>query len=239
VTVLVSTLILAAGFLPLSTCRAAGPPDEATQARRRRALVEKLAREISDRRVLRALAGIPRHLFVPAAYLNQAYRDHPLPIGHQQTISQPYIVAYMSQALELTGREKVLEVGTGSGYQAAVLSRLAAQVYSVEILAELSTRAARVLAALGIKNVHLKVGDGFDGWPEHAPYDAIIVTAAPRQVPVPLVEQLKEGGRLVIPLGPSADQQLKTYRKRGGKLVETDSLPVRFVPMTGKARKHQ
>lgn len=220
-----------------ASCRAAEPPDEATQAERRKSLVEKLGREITDRRVLRALAEIPRHRFVPAAYLRQAYRDHPLPIGHKQTISQPYIVAYMTQSLRLRGHEKVLEVGTGSGYQAAVLSRLAEQVYSVEIIAELSARAARVLAELGARNVHLRVGDGFDGWPQHAPYHAIIVTAAPLKVPPALITQLKEGGRLVIPLGPGGDQHLKTYRKQGGKLVELDDLPVRFVPMTGKAAR--
>jgi protein-L-isoaspartate(D-aspartate) O-methyltransferase len=219
----------------LSGACVAEPPDEATQARRREALLKNLGEEIADKRVLGAMATVPRHRFVPRDLLNQAYRNQPLPIGQDQTISQPFIVAYMTQALKLSGREKILEVGTGSGYQAAVLARLADVVYSIEILPELSARAGRVLADLGIKNVRLKVGDGFDGWAEHAPYDGIIVTAAPERVPTPLVEQLKEGGRLVIPLGADWNQQLVTFIKRRGKLVKIDNLAVRFVPMTGKA----
>jgi protein-L-isoaspartate(D-aspartate) O-methyltransferase len=219
-----------------SLCFAADPVDEATQAKRRRALFELLKGEISDRRVLAAILKVPRHRFVPERYQGRAYQNHPLPIGEDQTISQPFIVAYMTQALQLTGKEKVLEVGTGSGYQAAILAETAKEVYSVEIIESLSRRASRVLRGLGYKNVHLKVGDGFDGWREHAPYDAIMVTAAPAEVPRPLVEQLKEGGRLSIPVGESAwDQNLITYVKRDGRLKKVDSLPVRFVPMTGKA----
>ncbi len=235
--IIVVACVLPAGCPSGSMCKAAEPPDEAAQARRRKALLKNLDKEITDNRVLAAMAAVPRHRFIPADYLNQAYRNHPLPIGQEQTISQPYIVAYMTQALKLSGNEKILEVGTGSGYQAAVAARLAAVVYSIEILPELSARAGRVLADLGIKNVHLKVGDGFDGWAEHAPYDGIIVTAAPEQIPSPLVSQLKEGGRLVIPLGADWNQNLKTYIKRRGKLVKIDSLPVRFVPMTGKAQR--
>ena len=236
-TLIVMACILSAGCPSGSMCKAAEPPDEAAQARRREALLKNLDKEITDKRVLAAMAAVPRHRFIPADYLNQAYRNHPLPIGQEQTISQPYIVAYMTQALKLSGNEKILEVGTGSGYQAAVAARLAAVVYSIEILPELSARAGRVLADLGIKNVRLKVGDGFDGWAEHAPYDGIIVTAAPERVPAALVSQLKEGGRLVIPLGADWNQKLKTYIKRHGRLVEIDSLPVRFVPMTGKAMR--
>jgi len=217
-------------------CFAAEPVDEATQAERRQALFELLKGEISDQRVLTAILKVPRHRFVPERYQSQAYANHPLPIGESQTISQPFIVAYMTQALKLTGKEKVLEVGTGSGYQAAILAETAGKVYSVEIIESLSRRASRVLRELGYKNVLLKVGDGFDGWPEHAPFDAVIVTAAPARVPPPLIKQLKEGGRLSIPVGKGAwDQDLITYVKREGRLVKVDSLPVRFVPMTGKA----
>jgi protein-L-isoaspartate(D-aspartate) O-methyltransferase len=231
-----TTIILAAGCLGESLCFASEPVDEATQAERRQELFQLLKKEISDQRVLAAILKVPRHRFVPERYQGQAYANHPLPIGESQTISQPFIVAYMTQALKLTGKEKVLEVGTGSGYQAAVLAETAGEVYSVEIIESLSRRAGKVLGELGYKNVHLKVGDGFDGWHEFAPYDAIMVTAAPAQVPPPLIEQLKEGGRLSIPVGQSAwDQDLITYVKRQGRLVKVDSLPVRFVPMTGKA----
>ncbi len=217
-------------------CLAGEPPSEKAQAAARFELVEALRREgITDRRVLAAMAAVPRHRFVPAKLQGEAYANYPLPIGQDQTISQPFIVAYMTQALKLTGQEKVLEVGTGSGYQAAVLAVTAGQVYSVEILPALSKRAGAVLESLGYKNVHLKVGDGFDGWPQHAPYDAVIVTASPREVPAPLAAQLKEGGRLSIPVGPADDQVLKTFVKRGGKLIQVDRLGVRFVPMTGKA----
>jgi protein-L-isoaspartate(D-aspartate) O-methyltransferase len=231
-----SALMLTTGCPGGSPCFASGPVDEATQAKRRRALFELLKGEISDRRVLAAILKVPRHHFVPERYRGQAYSNRPLPIGESQTISQPFIVAYMTQALKLTGKEKVLEVGTGSGYQAAILAETAGEVYSVEIIESLSRRASKVLHGLGYKNVHLKVGDGFDGWREHAPYDAIMVTAAPDQVPPPLVEQLKDGGRLTIPVGLSVwDQDLITYVKRDGRLEKIDSLPVRFVPMTGKA----
>ena len=236
---LVPTLALCLGFgcRGASLCRADGPPpDEAALAEARGRLVEILKRQgISDARVLAAMARVARHRFVPPEYLAEAYRGHPLPIGLEQTISQPYIVAYMTTALKLTGREKVLEVGTGSGYQAAVLAETAGQVYSIEILPELSRRAGRVLAELGYRNVHLRVGDGYDGWPAKAPFDAVMVTAAPVEVPLPLIAQLKEGGRLAIPVGESGRQVLFTYVKRKGKLVEVDRLAVRFVPMTGKA----
>jgi len=217
-------------------CRAGGEPGEAQLAVARAALVEKLEGEgIHDKRVLAAMGKVPRHRFVPADQRLEAYADYPLPIGLDQTISQPFIVAYMTQALKLTGRERVLEVGTGSGYQAAVLAETAGQVYSVEILPALSNKAAGVLGALGYQNVHLRVGDGFDGWAEHAPYDAIIVTAAPLEVPAPLVAQLSDGGRLCIPVGEAGDQVLVTYEKRKDRLHELDRLRVRFVPMTGKA----
>jgi len=219
-------------------CRtlAVEPPDEKTQAERRERLVEKLSWEIGDRRVLDALRRVPRHRFVPESQLHEAYGNYPLPIGQGQTISQPFIVAYMSERLKLKGKEKVLEIGTGSGYQAAVLAELAGAVYTIEIIPELSRQARQILVELGYKNIFFRVGDGYLGWPEAAPFDGIMVTAAPLAVPAPLVEQLKEGGRLVIPLGPYGRQELKTFIKRLGRLEEIDSLPVAFVPMTGRAR---
>ncbi|HOX44265.1 MAG TPA: protein-L-isoaspartate(D-aspartate) O-methyltransferase [Myxococcota bacterium] len=213
-------------------------PDETIQARRRAALVEQLrAHGIQDERVLASLGRVPRHRFVPPAELEEAYHDHPLSIGLGQTISQPYIVAYMTQALRLRGGEKVLEIGTGSGYQAAVLAALAGKVYTVEILPELSARAGLTLRALGVENVELRAGDGYLGWPEQAPFDAIMLTAAPRVLPQPLAHQLKEGGILCAPLGPAHDQVLFTYQKRNGELEVIDRLAVRFVPMTGQAER--
>ena len=164
-----------------------------------------------------------------------AYADGPLPIGHGQTISQPFIVAYMTQALELTKQESVLEVGTGSGYQAAILGKLAKEVYSIEIVPPLAESARGVLSKLGFENVHVRLGDGYLGWPEKAPFDAIIVTCAPDHVPEPLISQLKEGGRLVIPVGEAGGvQQLVLLRKRNGQISKEKMLDVRFVPMTGK-----
>jgi len=206
---------------------------------RRQMVEEQLAdRDISDRRVLEAMRQVPRHLFVPPASRPQAYADYPLPIGEGQTISQPYIVALMTQCLELKGSEKVLEVGTGSGYQAAVLAELAARVYSIEINPVLAAGAAGTLEELGYRNVRVKSGDGFFGWPGEAPFDAIIVTAAPEKVPPALFGQLKEGGRLIIPLGGvNALQVLTLFTKKGGEPVSREILDVRFVPMTGEIQK--
>lgn len=189
-------------------------------------------RGIDDPRTLKAMAKVPREKFVPKELTARAYEDNPLPIGFGQTISQPYIVAFMTQELRPKPTDRVLEIGTGSGYQAAVLSELVAQVYTVEIVRPLAQRAAVVLQALGYKNVLVKGGDGYKGWPEHAPFDAIIVTAAPDHVPQPLIEQLKEGGRMIIPVGKTFAQRLYTYEKRGGVLKETAVIPVRFVPLT-------
>jgi protein-L-isoaspartate(D-aspartate) O-methyltransferase len=230
----------ASGLVGGPACRAQGGSEvrAVDMLEHRIRLVEHLAAGgIRDARVLAAMRKVPRHRFVPADLLPEAYRDHPLPIGQGQTISQPYIVAYMSQALRLQGPERVLEIGTGSGYQAAVLAELAAQVYSIEILPELSERAGQALRALGARNVRLRVGDGYQGWPEEAPFDAIMLTAAPRTLPRPLADQLKEGGYLCAPLGPGENQVLHTYQKRAGELVEIDRLPVRFVPMTGRAER--
>lgn len=195
-------------------------------------------RGITDERVLKAMRVVPRHLFVPLEYREDAYNDHPLPIGFGQTISQPYIVAFMSQALELKKTDKVLEIGTGSGYQAAILAEICDSVYSIEIVPDLARRAGETLAYLGYNNVFIKSGDGYLGWPEHAPFDALIVTCAPTHVPEPLVEQMAEGGRMIIPVGKSISQNLVLMEKKDGKLVERDVLPVRFVPMLDKRGGH-
>jgi protein-L-isoaspartate(D-aspartate) O-methyltransferase len=190
-----------------------------------------------DPRVLEAMRSVPREEFVPEEEKDAAYRNRPLPIDHGQTISQPFIVALMTDLLRLEPNHRVLEVGTGSGYQAAVLSRLAAEVFSIEIIEPLSLEAARTLDRLGIGNVKTRIGDGYAGWPEHAPYDAIIVTAAPEHIPAQLVEQLRPGGRLVIPVG-GLDQDLRVVEKKpDGTAISTAIIPVRFVPLTRERRK--
>ena len=191
-------------------------------------------RGIKNPRVLAAMRSVPRHRFVPAYQAASAYRDSPLPIGQGQTISQPYIVALMSEMLELTGDERVLEVGTGSGYQAAILAQLAAEVISVERFASLAEEARERLAELEIDNVRVEVGDGSLGWPEGAPYDAIIVTAASPSVPPPLEEQLAEGGRLVVPAGQRWTQSLVRVRRTGGRLKRETTIGVAFVPLIGE-----
>jgi protein-L-isoaspartate(D-aspartate) O-methyltransferase len=196
------------------------------------------ARGVKDPRVLSALRKVERDRFVPEEYLDSAYADQPLPIGEGQTISQPYIVALMTELLDLKGDEKVLEIGTGSGYQAAILAELAKEVYTIEIVESLASMANKRLLALGYKNIRVKVGDGYLGWPEAAPFDAIIVTAAPDHIPKPLIEQLKEGGRMVVPVGTYA-QELKKIVKRSGKIETTDVIPVVFVPMTGEGVKQK
>jgi protein-L-isoaspartate(D-aspartate) O-methyltransferase len=219
---------------------AAGDQGEAAFAARRKAMVEGqiAARGVRDPLVLKAMSEVPRHLFVPAGVIDQAYEDHPLPIGEGQTISQPYIVAFMTECLALKGGEKVLEVGTGSGYQAAVLGRIAGGVFSVEINATLAHEAAATLGRLGFANVHVRAGDGFFGWPEEAPFEAIIVTAAAPELPPALFAQLAEGGRLVIPLGdPRTYQSLTVVTKRQGRPRIERVLDVRFVPMTGEILK--
>jgi protein-L-isoaspartate(D-aspartate) O-methyltransferase len=195
------------------------------------------ARGVRDVRVLEAMGRVPRHELVPPELRAEAYEDRPLPIGHSQTISQPYIVAAMTEALRLTGDERVLEVGTGSGYQAAVLAELAREVYSIEIVTPLAEQARRDLARLGYAKVEVKQGDGYRGWPEHAPFDAIVVTAAPDHVPEPLLAQLAPGGRLVLPVGRSHDQALVLVTRSAEGFVREELLPVRFVPMTGEAQR--
>jgi protein-L-isoaspartate(D-aspartate) O-methyltransferase len=191
-------------------------------------------RGIKDKRVLEAMRQVPRHLFIPEDMRSLAYCDGPLPIGLGQTISQPYIVALMTELLELTGQEKVLELGTGSGYQAAILSRLARQVYTVERHATLAQRAEKVLAELGYDNVVIRVGDGTLGWPEHSPYEAIIVTAAAPDVPQPLIDQLADGGRLVAPVGSRWSQVLVKVKRQRDLLVKERLTSVAFVPLIGE-----
>jgi protein-L-isoaspartate(D-aspartate) O-methyltransferase len=210
--------------------------DAHTRSREGMVKNQLMAGGITDPEVLKAMSEVPRHEFVPAAVRPFAYMNGPLPIGHGQTISQPFIVAYMTQALELTKEDQVLEVGTGSGYQAAILGKLCKEVYTIEIVPELAQSAQQLLGRLGFENVHVKAGDGYLGWPEKAPFDAIIVTCAPDHVPEPLVNQLKEGGRLIIPIGEEGTiQQLVLLRKREGKVLKENKLDVRFVPMTGQA----
>jgi len=193
-------------------------------------------RDITDERVLDAMSKVPRHVFVPPAFQNQAYQDSPLPIGHGQTISQPYIVAFMTEILKPEPEHKVLEIGTGSGYQAAVLSPLVKEVYTIEIIEELAETAKNALAHHGFDNVHVRAGDGYLGWPEKAPFDAIIVTCSPDDIPEPLIDQLAEGGRMIIPVGAGV-QELVLLTKKDGKIERQAVLPVRFVPMTGKAQE--
>jgi protein-L-isoaspartate(D-aspartate) O-methyltransferase len=206
----------------------------AFDAERARMVNDQLkARDIRDERVLNAMLKVPRHMFVPAPLRGYAYADSPLPIGHDQTISQPYIVAFMTQGLKVDAASKVLEIGTGSGYQAAILGLLAKEVYTIEIVQPLAERARATLAAQGHPNVHVRHGNGYLGWPEHAPFDRIMVTAAPDEVPPELIEQLKVGGLMAIPVGV-ASQELRILRRTATGIETLDRLPVRFVPMTGK-----
>ena len=192
-------------------------------------------RGVTDERVLRAMEHVLRHEFVPSNYVDQAYADHPLPIGHGQTISQPYIVALMTELLELKETDRVLEIGAGSGYQAAILSEIVAEVYTVEIVEPLATDAKERLERLGYKNVHVLYADGYYGWEEHAPYDAIIVTCAPDHIPQPLVQQLADGGSLVVPVGPPGGYQtLWQITKQGQEIKKRNVTGVLFVPLTGE-----
>ena len=229
-------------LLTFSMMSAAMPEDAASSADpsgdNLRAMVATQieGRGIRDARVLEAMRRVPRQRFVPENLRSRAFEDNPLPLGQGQTISQPYIVAFMTEAARLRPGERVLEVGTGSGYQAAVLSAVGARVYSIEILAELAESARRTLKDTGYGDVSVRTGDGFRGWPEEAPFDAIVVTAAPEEVPEPLLAQLKPGGRLIIPLGSGHQDLLRVTRTPSGYQRET-LLPVRFVPMTGEARR--
>ncbi len=188
-------------------------------------------RGITDTRVIRAMKEVERHLFVPEIVRSRAYSDNPLPIGEGQTISQPYIVALMTEYLKLKPDMKVLEIGTGSGYQAAILAEIVSEVYTIEIVESLGTRAKKLLDSLGYDNIQVRIGNGYEGWEEHAPYDAIIVTCAPNNIPEPLKEQLAEGGRMMIPVGGRNIQNLVLNRKKKGRIRQQSVLPVRFVPM--------
>ncbi|MDD5448037.1 MAG: protein-L-isoaspartate(D-aspartate) O-methyltransferase [Actinomycetota bacterium] len=192
-----------------------------------------IARGVRDRRVIEAMKSIPRHLFVPVSPIERAYSDTPLPIGEGQTISQPYMVAWMTELLRLEGDEKVLEVGTGSGYQAAILAKLSREVYTIERVKSLAETARERLDKLGIENVHVVIGDGSAGLPEYAPYDRIIVTAGTPRIPPALVEQLAEGGRLVIPVGSSSLQMLTVLKKKNGKIYKKEEGSCVFVPLVG------
>jgi protein-L-isoaspartate(D-aspartate) O-methyltransferase len=213
--------------------------EEARFAGARRRMVQEqlssLKHGITDARVRAAMGKVPRHRFVPAELLPRAYDNCALSIGHGQTISQPFVVAFMTEQLDLQPTDRVLEIGTGSGYQVAVLAELAREVYTIEIVAALAQRAGAELKQLGYTNIQLRAGDGCLGWPEAAPFDVIIVTCAPEQRPQPLIEQLRDGGRMIIPVGPDGDQKLVLFRKQGMHLEERALLPVRFVPMTGRA----
>jgi len=241
----VALLAVSLAHASLSPCRVvAAEPNSTDDADASRWAIERQqlvrdsieARGIRDSLVLAAMRHVPRHRFVPVGQRPLSYRDHALPIGEGQTISQPYIVALMTELLQLAPGDRVLEVGTGSGYQAAVLAEITPHVYSIEIIESLAIRAGKLLDELGYSTVEVKTGDGYRGWPEHAPFDAIIVTAAPPSVPRPLVEQLRVGGRLVIPVGERLQELRRLTKRADGSVAEETILPVRFVPMTGEAQ---
>jgi len=220
-------------------CRADPKKTPESYAEQRKEMVKNQLerRGISDERVLQAMREVPRHLFIDKQYRHLAYADHPLPIDAEQTISQPYIVAFMTEIVEIENGDKVLEIGTGSGYQAAVLAHLTDEVYSVEIIKELAEKADRTLRELGYAQVKIKWGDGNSGWEENAPYDAVVVTCASKEMPPALFEQLKEGGKMIVPIGdPSSFQILTLIEKKQGKPVKKGVLGVRFVPMTDKKK---
>jgi protein-L-isoaspartate(D-aspartate) O-methyltransferase len=229
---------------PERTQSAAAKPKDAaadpTAAARNRMVERHLVdRGIKNPRVLEAFRTVPRHKYLPEKTRRQAYDDESIPIGEGQTITPPYDVAFMTEVLDPKPTDIVYEVGTGSGYQASILSRLVKEVYSVEIHAPLSKRATQVIKEVGYTNIHTRVGDGYEGWPDAAPFDAIIVTCAPQRIPKPLIEQLKEGGRMVIPLGDRFNQSVHLVIKRNGKLIDKELKPTLFVPMTGKALKEK
>ncbi|MGQ9575284.1 MAG: protein-L-isoaspartate(D-aspartate) O-methyltransferase [Thermoguttaceae bacterium] len=212
------------------------PPDPYFQRRLDMVQTQLRSRDIRDPRVLDAMGRVPRHRFVPPGLVDQAYADHPLPIGHGQTISQPYIVALMTQLVRPKPNERALDIGTGSGYQAAILAELCKEVYSIEIVKPLAEQARKRLADLGYKNVTVRAGDGYRGWPEHAPFDVIVVAAAADHVPKPLIDQLARGGRLVMPVGQFAQQLTLIEKQPDGSIRRRVEAPVIFVPMTGEAQ---
>jgi len=235
--VLLVFLLLAVNACVDRNARRSNDADDWAAQRARMVRDQLAARDITDERVLAAMGDVKRHEFVPPAQRSYAYDDHPLPIGNGQTISQPYVVALMTQLLKLQGNEKILEIGTGSGYQAAVLARLVKEVYTIELEPDLATSAKERLRQLGYENVRVRSGDGFFGWPEAAPFDAILCTAAAPRVPEKLVDQLRDGGRIVLPLDRGGEQELVTGIKRGDDLRVRSHGPVLFVPMRGKVRE--
>jgi protein-L-isoaspartate(D-aspartate) O-methyltransferase len=227
-------------LVALASCKPANVPALDFAAERERMVRQQVAmRGVNETRLLAAMRKVPRHQFVPEAVRHLAYTDQPLPIGYDQTISQPFIVAFMTEKLQLRPTDRVLEIGTGSGYQAAILAELAREVYTIEIVAPLGERAQGTLQRLGYKNVHVKIGDGYQGWPEEAPFEAVIVTCAPEHVPRPLIDQTREGGRVIIPVGAAGSQLLYLLEKKAGRLQQRAVLPVRFVPMTGSAQEQK
>lgn len=218
-------------FLLIHICFYACTQDNFKNQRMTMVQTQIMARGITDENVVHAMQTVERHLFVPAQAVPYAYRDGPLSIGYGQTISQPYIVAYMTEILNLKRSDKVLEIGTGSGYQAAILGELCDSVFTIEIVSELGNRAKNLLEVLGYTGINVKIGDGYQGWTVHAPFDAIIVTCAPTHIPIKLQEQLKEGGRMIIPVGQDYVQKLVLLEKRKGEIHQKSVLPVRFVPM--------
>ena len=224
-------------FCGTSGCRPESTTSTDYAAARRDMVRHQIAdRGISDQRLLDAFERVERHRFVDSSLWSEAYNDYPLPIGEGQTISQPYIVALMTELIRPKKGDKVLEIGTGSGYQAAVLAVLVKEVYSIEIVESLGRKAEDRLKSLGYANVFVRIGDGYKGWPEKAPFDAIVITCAPDEIPQPLIDQLAEGGRMVVPVG-TFYQELTLLEKTGGRIQESKIAPVRFVPMTGESQK--
>ena len=226
-------ILMAIMTMPMCTAPQAGEQGDRSSERRRMVAEQLRNRDVKDARVLSAMEKVPRHRFMPEGVREEAYGDHPVPIGHGQTISQPYIVGFMTEALDVQPEHRVLEIGTGSGYQAAILGELAGEVYTIEIVEPLAERARRTLEEQGYKNVHVRAGNGYNGWPEKAPFDRIMVTAAPDEVPPALIEQLKVGGIMAIPVG-TLFQELRILRRTAEGMETLKTLPVRFVPMTGK-----
>ena len=225
------SLFLSLSFLLVSFVKVDFYKDKYEKVRQRMVREQIVARGIKSQEVIRAMNKVPRHLFVPKSQQRMAYEDRPLPIGEGQTISQPYIVALMTQTLHLSADMSVLEIGTGSGYQAAILAEIVQEVYTIEIIESLGKKAKSLLTSLGYENISFKIGDGYKGWNEKAPFDAIIVTCAPSNIPKPLANQLKEGGRMIIPVGGSIAQELVLIEKRNGQLIKKEVSSVRFVPM--------
>lgn len=232
------SIVFLTGLMLLISCKGQTQNTDVFEIRREQMVSRQIeSRGIRDEQVLEAMRKVERHLFVPSELASNAYDDSPLPIGYSQTISQPYIVAFMTEVLDLQATDKVLEIGTGSGYQAAILAEICDTVYTVEIVPQLAERSGNLLKMLDYGNVLVKTGDGYLGWPEHSPFQAVIVTCSPTHVPEPLIMQLEEGGKMIIPVGERYNQRLVLLEKRKGRLVQKNVLSVRFVPMVDKNRQ--